>query len=162
MSFMVTDLGLLLRVAILEAIIIAENSCMASFLHALYFQPLQECTPIPAHNTFSSCFIASVASVAVAVTLASNKVCGLNQVCCPAPIAVGNQYISWVGLAVAGGKFVANLPALQCVGSATHSHNAVTKSVVPGDHNSSMFTCDRMMAENVKCTSRAQGTLRTP
>ena len=115
MSFMVTDSGLLLRVAILEAIIIAENSCMASFHHAPYFQPLQECTPIPAHNTFFSCFIASVASVAaVAVTPTSNKVCGLNQACCPAPVAVGNQYISWVGLAVAGGKFVANLPALQC------------------------------------------------
>ena len=32
MSFKVTDLGLLLRVAILEAIV--ENSCMSSFPHA--------------------------------------------------------------------------------------------------------------------------------
>eukprot|EP00731_Ephydatia_muelleri_P008988 Em0004g1326a len=44
-----------------------------------------------------------------------------------------NKYISWAGLAVAGGKVVANLYPHSNVGTATHFHNAVTKSVVPDD-----------------------------
>ena len=104
----------------------------------------------------------------MAVTPASNKVCGLSgnvghiQGCCPAHDPVGNKYISWAGLAVAGGKVVANLYLHSNVGTTTHFHNAVTKSVVPGDHISSTFTCDCMMAEMVKYISWAQGTLGTP
>ena len=63
---------------------------------------------------------------------------------------------------MAGGKVVANLYLHSNVGTTTHFHNAVTKSVVPGDHISSTFTCDCMMAEMVKYTSWAQGTLGTP
>ena len=47
---------------------------------------------------------------------------------------------------MAGDKFVANLYQHSNVGMATHFHNAVTKSVVPGEYISSMFTCDCMMA----------------
>ena len=43
---------------------------------------------------------------------------------------------------MAGGKVVANLYLHSNVGTTTHFHNAVTKSVVPGDHISSTFTCD--------------------
>ena len=63
---------------------------------------------------------------------------------------------------MAGGNIVANLYLHSNVGMATHFHNAVTKSVVPGDHIYSTFTCDCMMAEMVEFTSRVQATLRTP
>ena len=84
--------------------------------------------------------------------------------CCPAHDPVGNQYMSWAGLAVAGGKDVANLYPFSNMGMVTHFHNAATKSVVPGDHIPPILACIRgcMMAEMVECTPRAQGTLRTP
>ena len=74
MSLVITDLGLLLRVAILEAIV--ENSCMASFPHAPYLSATtgMQTQPSSVHlGSFSSCFRSSVVSAAaVAVTLASN------------------------------------------------------------------------------------------
>ena len=76
MSMRVTDLGLLLRVAILEAIQCSFSSpCSIAFCH--YRDATQ---PSSEHlGSFSSCFRSSVVSAAaVAVTPASNKVCGLS------------------------------------------------------------------------------------
>ena len=54
---------------------------------------------------------------------------------------------------MAGSEVIADLYPHSNVGTATHFHNTVTKSVVPGDHISSVFTCDCMMAFMMECTN---------
>ena len=103
---------------------------------------------------FSLCFLASVVSAAaVAVTHAFNKVCGLSSDVTDTSKAAVLPMTQLHGISISAGRVflwlgvrLLNLYPYSNVGTATHFHNAVTKSAVSGDHISSMFTCDCMMA----------------